>query len=91
MRLVGFSISGIPIGAISLGFKDFWSAFMREKLTWTTLGTQVAQYSNSLLPLFEEAVFYGCREFVLSIEYTSDARELQALFTSDLRDSATRG
>jgi hypothetical protein len=63
---------------------------MREKPTWTALRTQVAQYGNSLLPLFENSVFHGCREFVLAIEYTSDARELQALFTGDLRNCATR-
>ena len=89
IRLVGFSISGIPTSALNLACKDFGRIVDETGVTWTTSWTQVAQYCNSFLPLFENPALHGGREFFLTIEYTSNACELQALFACDFRHGAS--
>jgi hypothetical protein len=86
IKLVGFSISGIPAKTPSKA-----QTCCQKVLTRTAFRAKIPQNSNSLLTLFDGAGFYGGHEIGFCIENSCFPCKAQPFFTSNFGNGTSGG
>jgi hypothetical protein len=82
IRLVGFSISGIPAGWVKVESKR--KKKKRKNSTWTAFWTEIAQDDDGFFALWDRPGFHGFDERIFRVKRASAACESESFLSSDL-------